>query len=512
MKRIRKLVRTLDGASALLAALLAICIAAGCNDYGNTFQNPTGAYISFLSPADATAGGPTFTLTVNSSNGGFVSQTVVQWNGKNLPTTYINAAQVTAQVTATLIANVGTAYVNTLNPHSGAGENGLSNVIAFIINPQPNPVPVVTSMSPTSAVAGSSSFTLMVNGSNFLLLSDPSGGSQVHWNFNGTQTNLPILSITSTQIQATVDSTLLVNSTSQNVTAIVTAYNPPSQQSGSGGSGGGGTSANGLSFTITPGSTNAARTRNVSEETPAISVDGRFVAYAALQSDHAQIFVRDTCEGAPLSCQAQTILVSAASDTSAGNDDSKSPSMSSDGRYVAFSSAATNLVEGAPSGRQIYLRDTCLGPSATASCSPSTQLVSQDSTGAFQGLECILPSLSSTGRFVAFLAVTPAVAVTQSGNPAALQAPAKSAVASTNRQIFVRDTCLGVQGCAPKTTRISQQTSASSATRSMERPAGPAISGSGSQLAVTDASLPVIFTPRSIAIDDHVFLTLISNK
>src|SRR2546429_6394372 len=35
----------------------------------------------------------------------------------------------------------------------------------------------------------------------------------------------------------------------------------------------------------------------------------------------------------------------------------RSPSMSSDGRYIAFSSDSTDLVENAPPGRQIYLRD-----------------------------------------------------------------------------------------------------------------------------------------------------------
>src|SRR5580704_15473231 len=70
---------------ALLASILAV---AGCNDYGNTFQNPTGAGISFLAPADANASGPAFTLTVSSPSGGFVAKTVVQWNGKTIPTTY----------------------------------------------------------------------------------------------------------------------------------------------------------------------------------------------------------------------------------------------------------------------------------------------------------------------------------------------------------------------------------------------------------------------------------------
>src|SRR5260370_7932060 len=79
--------------------------------------------------------------------------------------------------------------------------------------------------------------------------------------------------------------------------------------------------------------------------------------------------------------------------------------MIADGRYVACSSAATNLVENAPPGRQIYLRDTCAG--ADESCKPSTQLISTDSNGALVGTESILPSVSASGRFVAFIAATP---------------------------------------------------------------------------------------------------------
>src|SRR3989449_11458052 len=79
--------------------------------------------------------------------------------------------------------------------------------------------------------------------------------------------------------------------------------------------------------------------------------------------------------------------------------------MNSDGRSVAFSSAATNLVENAPPGRQVYLLDTCAG--AVDSCKPSTHLISTDANGALVGTESILPSVSSSGRFVAFLAITP---------------------------------------------------------------------------------------------------------
>jgi hypothetical protein len=486
---------------AFLAVILAV---AGCNDYGNTFQNPTGAGISFLAPADASAGGADFTLTVTSPTGGFVAKTVVQWNGKTIPTTYVNAGSVTATVAAALIAKPGTATVNTLNPFSGTGNNGLSNTLSFIINPPGNPVPAVTSISPTTAAAGSPSFTLTVNGSSFLPASDPSGGSQVRWNLGPTQSTLPIVAISGSQIQATVSTSLLVNTTTQPVSAIVTVYNPPSPSTGASPGGGGGTSPGGLPFSITPAGTApmAAPHASVAEETPAVSLDGRYVAYTATQGEHAQVFVRDTCEGAAAGCQPRSLLLSAAVDGTPGNDDSGAPSMSSDGRYVAFSSAATNIASGSPAGRQVYLHDTCFGASST-SCTPSTQLVSTDAEGALVGTEGILPSVSASGRFIAFVAVTPSH--TSSKSAAQAKSTASNASNSGYRQVFVRDTCIGATSCTPKTTRISMQPGDTSTTDT--KPAGPALSGSAARVALPGANVATLFT-RSVAVDDRVFLAL----
>ncbi|HEY6358910.1 MAG TPA: hypothetical protein VIX35_11730 [Vicinamibacterales bacterium] len=513
MKRFRTVIGMSAPRLTLGLAIAAIFAVAGCNDYGNTFQNPTGAAINSLSPADANAGGSDFTLTVVGA--GFVVKTVVQWNGKTIATQVQtdssgNVTGITATVTAALIAKPGTAFINTLSPFSGAGNNGLSNSIAFVINPPPNPVPVLTSMSPTSAAASSASFTLSLNGSQFLPTSDPSGGSQVHWNFGPTQSTLPIVSITSTQIQATVDSSLLVNSTSQAVTATVTVYNPPAPPpSGSSNPspGGGGTSANGLPFSIkVAGAGSITASQTVAEETPAVSVDGRYVAYAAAQNDHTQVFVRDTCEGADAAaaCQPRTLLLSAAADGTAGNDDSRSPSMSADGRYIAFSSAATNLTTGASAGRQIYLRDTCFG-AAAASCAPATQLVSTDADGVLVGTESILPSVSASGRFVAFLAVTPS----HTSNQASAQTKSAAAAANSGyRQVFVRDTCLAAASCTPKTTRVSLQSGAPPAEA---KPAGPALAGAAGHVALAGPNTPTLFT-RSVAVDDRVFLALLGGK
>src|SRR5262249_23260133 len=162
-----------------------------------------------------------------------------------ITSTYVSATTMTATVAATLIAKPGIAYVNTLSPHSGTGTNGLSNTLSFVINPAANPLPTISAISPNSAAAASASFTLTVTGSSFLPASDRSGGSQVRWNLGPTQSTLPVMNISGTQITASVDSSLLVNATAQPVTAIVTVYNPPSQSTSGGVGSGGGVSPNG---------------------------------------------------------------------------------------------------------------------------------------------------------------------------------------------------------------------------------------------------------------------------
>jgi hypothetical protein len=495
--------------TALAVALISILAVAGCNDYGNTFQNNTGASVTFLSPSNISAGSPDFTLTIN--GGGFVAQTYVTWNGKKLVTnvaldaTKTIVLSVTAVVPAALVAKAGTATVITQNPFSGAGNNGLSNPVTFIINAPPNPVPTLTAIAPaTIAACGSSctNLTLDLQGTNFITSSDPTQVSQVRWTAAVTQTTLATTSVTATDIKATVPGSLI----SAAGTAMVTVFNPPVPQvTPPGGtpnpsSGGGGTST-AQTFTITaagPALAHAA-SQTVTEETPSVSADGRYVAYSASQNEHTQIFLRDTCEGVASGCKAQTTLLSAASDGSAANDDSNSPSISANGRYVAFSSAATNLVENAPVGHQIYLRDTCSG--AEGSCSPSMQIVSIDLNGALAGTESFLPSISASGRFVAFLAVTQSHAPQQPG-------VASGTNNSGYRQVFVRDTCVGVSSCTPKTSRISMQPGdgTSTAANTSAKRAGPAIGTNGKSVGLAGQAA-TLFT-RSVAIDDRVFLAI----
>src|SRR5579863_8367804 len=401
--------------TALTVMACSVCVLAGCNDYNNSIQTSTGATITNLSPSGVAAGAASdLTITViGTTFNPFPPNSVVEWNNVKLVSTYIDAVTITAVVPKAYLAKPGTAYVNTYSPQSGTGMNGLSNALAFLIYGAPNPVPTLTSISPNTAAACgtscSSNVTLTIMGSNFLPASN-NGGTTVAFaspsTSNGQPTALSISSYSATQLVATLPGAYLATPG----TATVTVINPssgvcvqPYCQPLVGG--GPNPASQNQTFTITGSASNSAAA-SVAEETPAISQDGRYVAYAAQQNGVAQILLRDTCVGAAKECAPETKLVSASSENSPGNGDSHNPSMSPDGRYIAYSSASTNLVAGTPSGRQVFMYDTCLGAATT--CKAATTLVSTDSQGALTGTESILPSVSSSGRFVAFVAITPA--------------------------------------------------------------------------------------------------------
>jgi len=507
------------GTALAAVALVALCVTAGCNDYGNTFQQNTGAFLQSLSPGNIPAGGSDMTLTVIGS--GFVPKTVVQWDGKNLTTNVTvdvnnNVTKVTATVPAALTAAPGRHFVDTVNPSTSKQDNGLSNTIAFVVTVPANPVPVLTSIAPTIAAPGSVDVTLAVTGSSFVQNtatgSAPLNGSVVVWNTTTSQTNLVTTFGSASQLTATVPAALLAVEGCAKVAVFTGPSVDPNHPTGNGG---GGTSNQDV-FTISTNATfcpAAAQASEaamaIAEETPAVSVDGRFVAFAGTPNGQpnatAQIFLRDTCEGAAGDCKPQTSVLSAAVDGTAGNADSHAPSISADGRFIAFSSAATNLVADTPGGKQIFLRDTCHG--AAASCKPQTQLISVDPNGLLSATDNLLPSVSSSGRFVAFLSVT----ASKTPNAKAPNAQVNAGQMNTGvRQVFVRDTCIGAPGsCTQKTTRISTQPGDANTVGG--KPAGPAISGNGSGVGIADNHSATLFT-RSVAVDDRVFLAITKSQ
>ncbi len=129
---------------------------------------------------------------------------------------------------------------------------------------------------------------------------------------------------------------------------------------------------------------------------PAISADGRFVAFDSWAdnlvpgdtNENLDVFVKDLETG-------ETRLVSVASNGSQANARSWFPSISADGRFVAFSSLASNLVPGDTNGvEDVFVHDVETGETARISVA-SDGCQGNDFSDAYH-------SISADGRFVAF--------------------------------------------------------------------------------------------------------------
>lgn len=132
----------------------------------------------------------------------------------------------------------------------------------------------------------------------------------------------------------------------------------------------------------------------------ATSADPSIAGNAGVQ----QVFLRDTCFRAAGSCTPQTILVSAGLGGAQPNGASRAPAISADGRFVAFASDATNLVPHDDNRvTDIFLRDTCLGVSS--GCLPTTIRISLGFAELEANGASSSPSISADGRYVAFNSV-----------------------------------------------------------------------------------------------------------
>jgi hypothetical protein len=157
-----------------------------------------------LDPAVVDAGAPAFPLTVSGSS--FISNSVVRWNGASLPTTFVNATTLTAQVTADKIAQTGPVSVTVFTPAPGGGE---SNALTLSIV---NPAPVLSGLNPSQATAGGLAFTLTVSGSKFV------NGATISWNGD----DLATIYVSATQLTAQVTADKIAAAG----TASLMVYNP----------------------------------------------------------------------------------------------------------------------------------------------------------------------------------------------------------------------------------------------------------------------------------------------
>ena len=128
---------------------------------------------------------------------------------------------------------------------------------------------------------------------------------------------------------------------------------------------------------------------------PVISADGRYVAFESDASTlvtgdtlgHKDIFRHDTQTGT-------TIRVSVKSDGTEANGSSYVADISADGRYIAFNSLASNLVNGDTNGvLDVFMHDTITGITIRISTTSTGTEVSNSSTS---------PAISADGTYVTF--------------------------------------------------------------------------------------------------------------
>jgi Tol biopolymer transport system component len=159
---------------------------------------------------------------------------------------------------------------------------------------------------------------------------------------------------------------------------------------------------------------------------PRISADGRFVIFASTATDlvagvdegtGADIFCRDMGLGV-------TELITASPTGRALDRGTGNAFMSTNGRFFAFASQATNVVAGLANTNgeaQVYWRDRLAGTNA---------LVSSDLTGGFPAHHANLRSLSRDGRYVCFDALATNIVAGQND-------------ANGTQDLFIRDMVVG---------------------------------------------------------------------
>jgi hypothetical protein len=439
---------TFSSATQLTAMIEATDIAnVGCDSIGVYTPNGVGGFIyspsvSFavskgstplicsISPSTAVQNGPAFSLNVFGAN--FTSSSMLQWNGSPRPTTFVSSSSLVAQIPATDLAKAGSFPITV----SGGAT---STAINFVVTAAP---PTITSLSPSTSVAGGPGFTLAVTGTNF------TQDSVVEW--NGSPRSTSFYSITSLSAQ------ILAADIANAGTDSVVVVNPQ---------GVGGTSAE-FPYVVTAAAASNAKFPQVvsvsaiggpadgPSESPAMSADGRYVAFYSEAKNlvaagtTGNVFVRDTCAGVAAACTPATRVVDVAVDGGAANGKTgRQVSLSGDGRFVAFLSRATNLVSG---GAQVssgfwnvYVRDLCAGANVPSGCNPHTELLSASLNGEVTNGPSASPSLSGDGRFAAFVS-----SATNISTDNILAHP----------QVYVRDTCAGptaTKSCVPHTISVA---------------------------------------------------------
>lgn len=350
--------------------------------------NPT-PVLSSVSPLSVVAGS-TVSTSITVSGSGFDLASEVLVNGTGRPTTFRSSGSLSAQLATGDLAAAGTYTVQVVNPTPGGGT---SQVLFFSVVPATSGagLPTLVDLAPDGAQAN-----VGVSPPSQLGPSIDATGRYVA--YTSSSTNLlqtttlippPVPNpLTNGTSNIFVRDTCLGNTVDCAPREVLVDVNPAN------------VIANGPSFSPVVNSTGA-------EIVAYVSLASDLVSGTAFDGTTSQIFATNPCITAISGCTVTTSLISIGSDgVSAGSGPSIEPSISGEGRFIAFASTATNLVSTPTGGAQeIYVRDTCLGQPIT--CVPQTYLVSATSFTSSgiaangSSSEPVVVS-SKTGQFVAF--------------------------------------------------------------------------------------------------------------
>jgi hypothetical protein len=458
--------------------LILVAAALVLNSCGGVINLPT-PVITSLNPSSVIAGSTQFTLIVNGS--GFAPSSLIEFNGFQRPTIFdqFNHNELSTVVNPSDIPTAGTISVTVFTPAPGGGT---SAALTLTITPNTAPVPQITSLTPTSVLAGSTTATVTVNGQNFVSTSVAT--------VNGS--NRTTTFVSAIELQLSLQSTDI----STTGTVQIAILNPPVP--GGNPPGGGLSNTMGLNVvnpsptvrslfpaTVTAGAASSTLSvtgtgMNSSSQvfvngsarpTTASSNTQVTAQLANLDVATAGTFPVQVVNPAPGGGTSGTLLFSVvpsskgiglpelvdiSNNGTQANDGVSGPSVSgptmdASGRFIAYASPATNLLltineppdknpdtNGVP---DIFLRDTCLG--ATSTCTPRTLLVDAGPNGVIANGTGSDPVINASGNQLAFLSL-------------ATNLVTSTTFDGVTPQAFVAATCAGAPpGCTPTVSLVS---------------------------------------------------------
>lgn len=479
-----------------------------------TVANPAPT-ISAVSPTSAQAGGTAPTVSVTGTN--FVIGSQVLVNGTPRVSS-LASGSLSTQLTAGDIVGGGIDQIQVANPAPGGG---VSNILPFAVTPTPTEgLPVLVDVDPdgsqpNNAICGttcsgttpdltnagpstsnSGTFVAFASNSTTLISTETTTGSNVFLRGTclGTASCTPITLIESVGLSGSAASGastqpvlnkgsggpfLAFTSTATNLVASAPVSGTHRQVywrsacTTATACASAGTSSATLTAFLVSASADGTSEGNGDSFSPAISPDGRYVAFVSLATNLVssivvdgvtpQVYVTDTCNGTTttttgqIGCTPKTLLVSSPDGMTPGNAASSTPAVSNDGLFVSFTSSATNLgVTPLNAGgvAQIFERSTCI--TGDTACDETTTLVSSPDGVAPGNGASDNSGISMDGRFISFAST------------------ATNVIAGVGpvQQIYRIDTCTGQTPalCTPSILLISTPNGTSPAIAPAEHP------------------------------------------